>query len=93
MPSHIGSFIYLISFIDCTHTKKENFYIPANEVGGVYWNQPVGQVVWRSVCPQNLVWTTPPTVSVQFALYLAEVFIRSCRCARHTFCKNSIKNY
>ena len=29
---------------------------------GVYWNQPVG----RSVCPQNLVRTTPPTVSVQF---------------------------
>ena len=26
---------------------------------GVYWNRPI----WRSICPQNLVRTTPPTVS------------------------------
>ena len=36
-------------------------------LGVVYWNQPVGQAGGRSVCPQNLVRTTPPTVSVQFA--------------------------
>ena len=44
------------------------------------------QAVSQWVCPQNLLRTTPPTVSVQFAVNLAEVFIRSCRCARHTFC-------
>ena len=40
-----------------------------------------------------LVRTTSPTISVRFALYLAEVSIWSCRCARRKFCENSIKNY
>ena len=36
---------------------------------------------------------TNPTISVRFALYVAEVSIWSCRCARRKFCENSIKNY
>ena len=75
-----GSELSLISLYPC----KQSLW-------GVYCNQPVGRLVGRavgqSVCLQNLVRTTPPTVSVQFTWYLAEVFIRSCRCARHTFCK------
>ena len=49
-----------------------------------------------SYCPwftfKTLVRTTP-TISVRFALYLAEVSIWSCRYARRKFCENSIKNY
>ena len=43
------------------------FIPPQTKVVGVYWNQPVRRAVEWSVCPQNLVPTTPPTVSVQFA--------------------------
>ena len=32
------------------------------------------------------------TVSVRFTLYLAEVFIRGCRCARRNFHENSMKS-
>ena len=43
---------------------KTMFLYPCKlSLWGVYWNQPVE----RSVHPQNLVQTTPPTVSVQFA--------------------------
>ena len=60
------------------------------------------QFLWKfhqellSYCPWfdliMLVLTTPPTVSVWFTLNLAEVFIRSCRCARRNFRENSMKN-
>ena len=59
------------------------------------------QILWKfhqellSYCPwfylKMLVLTTP-TVSVWFTLYLAEVFIRSWRCAICKFCENSMKN-
>ena len=60
------------------------------------------QIMWKfhqellSYCPWfdliMLVRTTPPTISVRFILYLAEVFIRRWRCARCKFRENSIKN-
>ena len=45
------------------------YYTPANEVCEWYTgiSLSVGRAVRRSVCPQNLVRTIPPTVSVQFA--------------------------
>ena len=49
-----------------------------------------------SYCPWFDLWmlvrTTPPAVSVRFTLNLAEVFMRSCRCARFNCRENSIKN-
>ena len=44
-----------------------NIYTPANEVFLGGYNGISLSVGRRSVCPQNLVWTTPPTVAVQFS--------------------------
>ena len=45
-------------------------------------------LIWfKNSCPDNT-----PTVSVRITLNLAEVFIGRCRCARHNFHENSIKN-